>query len=298
MSFISTAGARLTSRSVAEGITQIVLSTMAVRFLGFNCTPYLVDDLLVDTGFAHARAPMMRFLEGRTIRGICCTHHHEDHPGNCGPIARRFGCPVYLRLAELATTEGLDDLPFYRSLFWGHPGPYKPTEMPEQISTSGRTLSSIPTPGHSATHVALFDEEHGIVFTGDLYVSGGVTALMAHEDPSDLIDSLRRIADLEPELMLTGHGLAAPDPGGLLRLKADRMEQAIGRAQELAAEGLGPEEIEGRLFSSGRLRDRFHLLLTGGEFSRGRFIRAALRARSSAEPPSRPPSACAEPGSS
>ena len=79
-----------------DGVTQFDLSTQLLQRVGMSATPYLVDDVLVDTGFSHVRRLVLREMAGIEIRAICCSHIHEDHSGNAGPLARRHRCPVYL----------------------------------------------------------------------------------------------------------------------------------------------------------------------------------------------------------
>ncbi len=84
--------------------------------------------------------------------------------------------------------------------------------MPDEIRGSERSLRALPAPGHSITHVALWEEATGTVFTGDLFIAPGASAVMTQENPYDLVESLRRVAAVEPRLMLTGHGLGRGEP--------------------------------------------------------------------------------------
>ena len=80
---------------------------------------------------------------------------------------------------------------------------------------------------HCATRgVAFFDAGTGDVFTGDLYVSGGATAILIWGDPWQEAASLRRIAALNPRRALTGHGEIIRDPAAKFRLKAERIDLA------------------------------------------------------------------------
>ncbi|MEE4273425.1 MAG: MBL fold metallo-hydrolase [Thermoanaerobaculales bacterium] len=267
---------------VGADVTRFHLTSRWTALLGFEVSAYLVGDILVDTGFAHVRRQVMEVLDGRSVAAVACTHNHEDHTGNCGPIAERFRCPVYLRHAGLRWSEGVRRLKPYRAWWWGAPGAFDAEEMPDVISDGRRCLRALPAPGHSVTHVALWEEATGTVFTGDLFISPGASAVMTQENPYDLVDSLRRVAAVEPALMLTGHGLRLEDPGKSLRLKADRVEEAALRAVELHREGRGDREIVHMLFSEGHTRDRRVEALTQGEFSRVNFVRAAvLHARES-----------------
>jgi len=244
--------------------------------LGFEVSAYLVGDLLVDTGFAHVRHQVLKILDGRTIRAICCTHNHEDHTGNCAPLAEEHRCPVYLRNSGQRWGEGVRQLKPYRAWWWGSPGRLDVEEMPEVVQGSVRRLRALPAPGHSETHVALWEEATGSVFTGDLFISPGASAVLVHENPYDLIDSLRRVAAVEPRVMLTGHGLILKRPAVRLRTKADRIENAASRAVDLHRAGMDDRTIAREIFPNGGGRDRLIEGLTQGEFSRPNFVRAAV----------------------
>jgi glyoxylase-like metal-dependent hydrolase (beta-lactamase superfamily II) len=148
--------------------------------------------------------------------------------------------------------------------------------MPEVIDGASRRLRSIPAPGHSITHVALWEEATGTVFTGDLFISPGASAVMTQENPYDLAASLRRVAAVEPELMLTGHGQVVAKPAAKLRTKADRIERAATRAVELHRSGMADRDAVKDIFQTGHRRDRVIETLTQGEFSRVNFVRAAV----------------------
>jgi glyoxylase-like metal-dependent hydrolase (beta-lactamase superfamily II) len=272
-------GSKVWTDEVGDHVTRIRITSRWAKMLGFEVSAYLVGDLLIDTGFAHVRSPVLRALEGRRVRAICCTHNHEDHTGNCGPLAAIHGCPVFLRNHGLRWSEGVRRLKPYRAWFWGSPGWYEAEEMPAVVAGEHRSLRNVPAPGHAITHVALWEEATGTVFTGDLFIAPGASAVMVQENPYDLADSLRRVADLEPRLMLTGHGLAMADPASRLRAKADSIAGAAARAVELHRNGMADREIVRTVFPTGNRRDRLIEALTQGEFSRLNFVRAAVRHR-------------------
>lgn len=268
-------GARVWTDEVGDEITRIRITSRWAKMLGFEVSAYLVDDLLIDTGFRHVRHQIVSTLEKTPISAICFTHNHEDHTGNCAPLAEQHRCPAYLRNSGLRWCEGVRRLKPYRAWFWGPPDRLDVEEMPDEIRGSERSLRALPAPGHSITHVALWEEATGTVFTGDLFIAPGASAVMIQEDPYDLVDSLRRVADLEPRLMLTGHGLAMEDPAPRLRAKADSIVDAAARAVELHVAGIADREIVHTVFPTGNRRDRVIEVLTQGEFSRINFVRAA-----------------------
>jgi len=279
LSSLGRRGLGLERRDLAPGLTELRMTSAASARLGVPICAYVVDELLIDTGFAHVRPLVLEALEGRTLRAIALTHQHEDHAGNAGPVAARHACPVHLRQPQERWSEGVRPLPRYRRLFYGHPDDYQPEDMPAELDTGARTLICVPTPGHSGTHTAFFEPEQGWLFTGDLLVSRGASAVMRHEDPFAHLSSLRRVEALGARRMLTGHGLDSDDPGPLLRNKIARVEAAIEAVTSLHDQGQTERAILRRVFRTGTRGDLGHVLLTEGEFSRANFVRAVLAHR-------------------
>jgi glyoxylase-like metal-dependent hydrolase (beta-lactamase superfamily II) len=269
-------GARVWTDDPADGITRIRITSRWARLLGFEVSAYLVGELMVDTGFAHARRAFLDGLGDRRVGAICCTHSHEDHTGNCAVLSGIHGCPVYLRHPGLRWTEGVRSLKPYRAWWWGSPGRYEAEEMPDEVTDGRRALRAIPAPGHSVTHVALWEEATATVFTGDLFIAPGASAVLIQENPYDLVDSLRRVASVGPQTMLTGHGLVIDDPVPRLMAKADHVERAAARAVALHRSGMADRTIVRRIFPTNNIKDRMLEAMTQGEFSRVNFVRAAV----------------------
>lgn len=264
---------------LGDGMTAFRLHSRWTRMLGFEVSFYRVGDLLVDTGFFHASPLVLQSTKGTTISGICCTHHHEDHTGNAAALAERHGCPVFVFRPEHLESEGLNRLLPYRRLFWGMPGKFNPEAMGSRIEGREATLDVVPAPGHSQTHVALFEPVSRTAFVGDLFVAPGASAVMTHENPYDLADSLRRVAALEPKRMLTGHGRDVRDPAERLLSKAKSIERAAGESRRLIEEGMPPRKVVRTVFPNGLRKDRILEILTQGEFSRLNFVMAAVNRR-------------------
>lgn len=265
---------RLQRHEVLPGITELRVWSAALRTLGSPSSCYLVDEAMVDTSFAHVRGLVMEQV--RSLRFVALTHHHEDHMGNAGPLSQRHGCPVYLHNAHLRDTEGVVALAPYRRAYWGWPGEWPCEEMPERLHTGRRTLRKVLADGHCGTQVGLLDQESGAIFTGDLFISTRAAAVMSHEDPWKIIASLRWVAELEPSLLLGGHGQRISNPAKALRRKADRVEEAAREAVRLHQQGLPTSEITARLFPGKERQDRHFELLTEGQFSYRNFVRNAV----------------------
>ena len=98
---------RLETLDLAPGLRRVSLSSRHTRRTGFEASCYQVDDLLIDTGFAHIRGLLMAFLEKNPPNQVALTHNHEDH---CGAKARRrsaslvIGCPFLCPRVEALPT--------------------------------------------------------------------------------------------------------------------------------------------------------------------------------------------------
>ena len=273
-------GIRLEASELQDGLLRINVSNRLSRLQRFDVSCYLLGGVLIDSAFSKAGRLLDSFLRNREVRAIVCTHNHEDHTGCAGLIAKRHGCPVYLSQADLAWSEGVGGMPFYRRLWWGRPTPYSPREMPPVIRGEAAELRVIETPGHSRTHVALWEQQRKLLFAGDLYITPGVTAVMTQENPYQSVKSLRRAAKLEAAWLYNGHGLMIEDPSEALLEKADRIEQAANLVLRLNEKGLGHRAILRRLFEGGRKRDWLNYLVTRGEFSRLNFVKACIAQQS------------------
>ena len=269
-------GQVLHADAMAGNVVRLRMSTTLTRLNGMEVCAYLVGNILVDSGLVYLGPLVRAFLAGRTVEAIALTHHHEDHCGNAGAVALDHQAPVYLRNAASFLGEGMVDLKPYRVAWWGQPHPYEPHEMPPRVEAGGRALTAVPIPGHSSSHTALLEEATGVVFTGDLFVSRGATAVMDHENPYENALSLRGVAALQARWMLTGHALAIENPAPMLVQKAEAIEAAAGKVMEHHARGLPTSEIVRRVFPRGNAKDRLMATATQEEFSRANFVRACI----------------------
>jgi glyoxylase-like metal-dependent hydrolase (beta-lactamase superfamily II) len=92
-------------------------------------------------------------------------------------------------------------------------------------------LQTVTTPGHSEDHVCFVLD--GVCFTGDLILGEGST--FVPPDGGSLaayLDSLRRIGELELELLCPGHGPFVTDPAGKIR---EYIEHRAERERKLVA---------------------------------------------------------------
>jgi glyoxylase-like metal-dependent hydrolase (beta-lactamase superfamily II) len=120
------------------------------------------------------------------IGGIALTHWHPDHAEAVGALRERAGEPpvAAARDADLPLGDG------------DRCGP----------------LTAIPTPGHSADHLAFV--AGGAAFTGDAVLGEGSVFIVAQL--GRYLDGLRRLHGLGLDVICPGHGPVVEDPAAKL----------------------------------------------------------------------------------
>ena len=148
----------------------------------------------------------------RPVEAVLLTHAHADHSGLAMAAAREFGSPI-LASAETLDRTGLDGCAL--------------VDGQRTSPSSDITLVSLSTPGHSADHVTFLSEEERWLFTGDLVLGVGSSAILYPDGSvSACLASLSRLHALRPSRLLPGHGPPVDDAmGRLAEYRAHRLER-------------------------------------------------------------------------
>jgi glyoxylase-like metal-dependent hydrolase (beta-lactamase superfamily II) len=93
------------------------------------------------------------------------------------------------------------------------------------------------TPGHSADHLCLFEENHGWLFSGDLFVGGRDRAVLQGCDIWAMMASLARVWDLPITLLFPGSARVRQDPCAEIRLKLAYYQELGERILSLQRQG-------------------------------------------------------------
>ena len=149
------------------------------------------------------------------IDGIVLTHGHADHAEGAEPLAERTGAPI------VRPGEG-DEV-----------GPFR----------------ALATPGHSPDHVSLVMGR--VCFTGDTVLGTGSVFIAPGEGSlAAYLDSLRRLRDLDLEVLCPGHGPYVWDPRAKLDEYIEHRLDRERRLLEALADGLrGTDELLDRAWS-------------------------------------------------
>jgi glyoxylase-like metal-dependent hydrolase (beta-lactamase superfamily II) len=128
----------------------------------------------------------------------------------------------------------------------GHPD-YPPSNPPTLTFTDALTLhvgdhtfNIIHMPGHTAPQTSVHVPEEGIVFTGD-NVFHKCRSWLQECDPWEWLAALDRIAALDVEIIVPGHG--EPCGKAYLKEQAQVIENWVGFVEAYVDRGVGPDEI-------------------------------------------------------
>ena len=126
------------------------------------------------------------------VRHVVLTHKHQDHAGSIRDVLTEAPRATgYVGAADLVEVDAARRL--------------RPLDDGDDVFG----LQIVATPGHTAGHVAVFDQDTGVLVAGDaLTNAGGLTGSNPRytEDEAAAVASVRKLAKLRPGTILVGHG--------------------------------------------------------------------------------------------
>jgi glyoxylase-like metal-dependent hydrolase (beta-lactamase superfamily II) len=248
---------------------------LATTFFGrplVGVSAYRIGDLLIDTGLPWTARRVVGWAREVGIERVVLTHHHEDHAGAAGALAAELGLPVAAPALGIERLARGPRVPIYRYMVWGRPAAVRASALGERVEVLDFSFRVIPTPGHAFDHVCLYDDDRGWLIGGDLFVHERVKYLRRIEDVGLHLESLRRIAALEPKLLFCGHAGVVPDAAAALRRKIAYWEDLAGRASNLAGRGWSVRRITRELVGA----EGLFAFISCGDFSKANLVRALL----------------------
>jgi hydroxyacylglutathione hydrolase len=188
---------------------------------------YLAEDVLIDAGRTWDKRRILAELEGREISLLALTHVHPDHQGAAKAVCEARGVPLACHADDVDAMEGRRPVqeasatnPVNRFIakIWQGP-PYKV----ERVLREGDEVAGfrvVHTPGHARGHVVFFRESDRVAICGDVIRNMSyATGLPGIKEPPPIFTydmeenrrSIRKLAELNPSLILPGHGPAVAD---------------------------------------------------------------------------------------
>jgi hydroxyacylglutathione hydrolase len=189
---------------------------------------YLVGEVLVDAGTPRAHRRILREIAAHEVNAHVVTHAHPDHFGSSHAVCEELGLPLWTGEHDAETIETARRVPVptrVGALMNRAPMPpgHPVARRLREGDTVGAGFSVLDVPGHSPGHIALWREADRTLIAGDVFFNLPRLGPPPHfftVDPQANRASMRRLADLRPELVLFGHGPPLRDPDRLARAAA------------------------------------------------------------------------------
>lgn len=202
----------------------------------------LIDAGITGSAGAIEKGAEKRFGKKGPPAAIIMTHGHFDHVGALESLADRWGVPIFAHTQELPYLDGRSSYPpadpsvgggMMAALSGLYPrGPIDVSKHVQPLPPDGSVpflpaWQWIHTPGHSPGHISLWRESDRSMVVGDAFITtnqesayGVATQTPELHGPPKYFtpdwpsarESVRRLAALEPELVITGHGHAMHGP--------------------------------------------------------------------------------------
>lgn len=188
---------------------------------------YLAEDVLIDAGRSWDRRRIFAELEGRQISMLALTHVHPDHQGAAKAVCEARGVPLACHAEDVDAMEGRRPVqeasrsnPVNRFVAKIWQGPPHKVDRVLQEGDEVAGFRVVHTPGHARGHVVFFRESDRVAICGDVIRNMSyATGLPGIKEPPPVFTydmdenrrSIRKLAELNPSLILPGHGPAVTD---------------------------------------------------------------------------------------
>jgi glyoxylase-like metal-dependent hydrolase (beta-lactamase superfamily II) len=204
------------------------------EFPGPAINVYLAGDVLIDAGRRWDRRRIFAELDGVEISAVALTHVHPDHQGCAKAVCEARGVPLACHSGDVDAMEGRRRVGatdgalsrFYDRIWTG------PPHGVDRVLAEGDEVAGfrvVHAPGHAPGEIILFRDSDRVTICGDVvrnmsYLTGLPGVRQPPDeltpDPAENRRSIRKLATLEPSLVLPGHGPAITDMDELARFAA------------------------------------------------------------------------------
>lgn len=192
---------------------------------------YLAEDVLIDAGRRWDKGRIFAELERREISEVALTHVHPDHQGCAKAVCETRGVPLACHADDVDAMEGRRPVaasPKPTAQLFGKlwTGPPHKVDRVLQEGDEVAGFRVVHAPGHAPGEVIFFRDSDRVAICGDVIRNITYVSLRTKlaEPPRDLTPdpaenrrSIRKLAGLNPSLILPGHGPAVTDMGAFER---------------------------------------------------------------------------------
>ncbi|PWI49420.1 hypothetical protein CEE45_01100 [Candidatus Heimdallarchaeota archaeon B3_Heim] len=203
---------------------QLMTSIYWLLGQGFDCNVFIIEakqeSMMIDTGAGNAlnqrfgaSSPnietLKQAIKTKRVTHIFLTHGHIDHIGGISSLQSEVNCTISASYEEARhLTSG--NSPYLDPIMNSTCSPIKITKKygeGDTITVGNHHFQVLETPGHTKGSLSLYEPDKKILISGDTVFpqgSFGRTDLPSGSS-SELLNSLKRLSDLEIHVLLPGH---------------------------------------------------------------------------------------------
>ncbi|MGB9713404.1 MAG: MBL fold metallo-hydrolase [Candidatus Bathyarchaeales archaeon] len=239
-------------------------------------TFYYYKGLIIDTGCPHTAEEAAKFIEDMkfSVNAILLTHYHEDHSGGAYLFKEKLNVDVFAPKKSLGILANPPEIPAYRQVVWGQQKPVKANPLENNMKIGGLAVKTFETPGHSFDHVSFLIGRD--LFLGDLVANPTPIIIMREEDSIDVINSLKKVVELDFERAYGGHGVWEKSD---VKTTLNNMLKLKENVEAFWREGLNAEQIVEKIFSNAPNKVLQMEEVSEGEWSRKNLVESLLGMR-------------------
>lgn len=160
--------------------------------------------------------------DGR-VSAILVTHAHSDHLAACQQLQARTGALIHAH----KDVPGVDRI----------------VRANEVLMFTSCEVEALETPGHANEHMCYLIRKDNVLFSGDL-ISGTGSVLLSESSNAlgEYLSSLKRMRQLNPSVILPGHGPRIDHPAERINELLDHREQRTQQILEMI--GSAPRTLD------------------------------------------------------
>ena len=246
---------------------------VALGKIKLNVYSFAIDGILIDTGSPRLLRDFQPFFEKSNAEKVLLTHSHEDHVGGAAYLQKKFNLPVFMDECGARECARKADYPLYRKVFWGNREPFLAEPIGKGFTSRTATWDVIDTPGHTEDHLSFLNKETGQLFSGDLFVTPATKLVLADENVPSIIDSIKRVLELDFEEIFCCHAGYVKQGRKMLSRKLQYLEELKEKILDMNKQGYHEKEIQKELF-----KKRYPITyLSHGEWDSIHIIRSVLK---------------------
>ena len=205
-----------------------------------NCNQVVLrapgENVLIDSGYCtHRESTLERVagpggLDGEALAWLINTHCHTDHMGGNAAFASTYGCRITIPEGEAKHVRPWTEETGSAAFFDHRADPFQfdDTLRPgDRFEAGGLEWQAHAAPGHDMEALVFFEPRHRILVSGDaLWQNGmGIVWPEARAQPriEACLETIAHIEELDPALVIPGHGAPFEDTAGAIARVRSRL---------------------------------------------------------------------------